>query len=236
MMRNMILVALASLFLAVQFPARAALAQQNSPGPPSAQGPDAFIIPAGTTIQAELTTILSTKGSTSGDPFSARVVEPVFSHGEEIVPEGSILQGHVSFVKDPGRVKGAAEMRLVAESISTSAGVMYDISAGLQDAKGLDGSKVKGEEGTIQGPEKSKKEGAKDTGIGAGVGAGAGGIADGGTGALYGAAIGAVTGIVRHLSKRHKDVVLPQGTELTFVISRATTAKKMAKPQDAPVQ
>ena len=195
-----------------------------------------FTISAGTEIQAELTTLLSTKTSNKGDPFSARVVEPVFSHGEEIVPEGSVLEGHISFEKNPGRVKSAAEMRLVAESITTPAGAKYDISAGLQDAKGLEGSKVIGNEGTIQGPGKAKKEGAKDAGIGAGVGAGVGGIADGGTGALYGAAMGAVTGIVRSLTKKHKDVILAQGTELTFVIARATTAKKIVKPQDAPAQ
>jgi hypothetical protein len=235
-MQKIIMVAMFGFLITAQFPARVTRAQQNSQAPPAPQASDTFTIPAGTTIQAELTTILSSKGSKSGDPFSARVVEPVFGHGEAIVPEGSTLEGHVSFVKNPGRVKGAAEMRLVAESLTTSAGVKYDISAGLQDARGVGGVKVNGDEGTIQGPGKSKKEGAKDTGIGAGVGAGVGGIADGGTGALYGAAIGAVAGIARSLIKRHKDVVLPQGTELTFVIARATTAKKMAKPLDAPAQ
>ena len=180
--------------------------------------------------------MLSSKDSNTGDPFSARVVEPVFGHGGEIVPEGSTLEGHVSFVKNPGRVKGAAEMRLVAESITTPAGVKYDISAGLKDAHGVDGAKVTGDEGTIQGPGKSTKEGAKDAGKGAAVGAGVGAITDGGTGALYGAAIGAVAGIARELIKKHKDVVLSQGTELTFVIARATTAKKMEKPLDAPAQ
>jgi hypothetical protein len=235
-MQKLIMVALFGFLITAQFPAFVTRAQQNSQAPPAPQASDTFTIPGGTTIQAELTTLLSSKSTNSGDPFSARVVEPVFGHGEAIVPEGSTLEGHVSFVKNPGRVKGAAEMRLVAESLTTSAGVKYDISAGLQDARGVGGVKVNGDEGTIQGPGKSKKEGAKDTGIGAGVGAGVGGIADGGTGALYGAAIGAVAGIARSLIKRHKDVVLPQGTELTFVIARATTAKKMAKPLDAPAQ
>lgn len=235
-MQKLIIVALFGFLITAQFPALIARAQQNSQTPSASQAADTFTIPAGTTIQAELTTILSSKDSNTGDPFSARVVEPVFGHGGEIVPEGSTLEGHVSSVKDPGRVKGAAEMRLVAETITTSAGVKYDISAGLKDARGADGAKVSDEEGTIQGPGKSAKEGAKDAGKAAGMGAGIGGIADGGTGALYGAAIGAVAGIARNLIKRHKDVVLPQGTALTFVIARATTARKIAKPQDAPAQ
>lgn len=235
-MEKHIVVALCGFLLTAQFPARAGCAQQDPQAPPASQAADTFTIPAGTTIQAELSTLLSSKNSNTGDPFSARVVEPVFGHGEEIVPEGSTLEGHVSFVKDPGRVKGAAEMRLVAESITTSAGVKYDISAGLKDARGADGVKVSGEEGTIQGPGKSKKQGAKDAGKAAGIGAGVGVIGDGGTGALYGAAIGAVAGIARELIKRHKDVVLSQGTELTFVIARATIAKRMAKPMDAPAQ
>src|SRR5579864_4017453 len=104
-MQKLIMVALFGFLIAVQFPARISRAQENSNAPPIPQPVDTFTIPAGTTIQAELTTMLSSKDSNTGDPFSARVVEPVFGGGEEIVPEGSTLDGHVSYVKTPGRVK-----------------------------------------------------------------------------------------------------------------------------------
>jgi hypothetical protein len=118
-------------------------------------------------------------------------------------------------------------MRLIAETMTTPNGEKFQIVASLQAAQGAEGVKVTGDEGTVKGPGKSKKEAAKDAGIGAGVGAAGGVLVAGGTGALYGAGIGAVAAVVRAMVKRGKDVVLPQGTELTFVLSRDTTAKRV---------
>jgi hypothetical protein len=39
--------------------------------------------------------------------------------------------------------------------------------------------------------------------------------------------IGAAAGLAHGLLKKHKEIVLPQGCEMTFVISRDTTAKKV---------
>ena len=165
----------------------------------------------------------------------AQVVEPIFGGGEEVVPTGSTVEGRVTYVKPPGKVKGVGEMRLIAESITTVEGTRYLISASLEDAQGAEGAKVKGEEGTIKGPS-SRKDDAVKTGIGAGVGAGVGAIAAGGTGALYGAGIGAGVGLVRSLFKRGKDIVLPRGTDMTFVISRTTTAKRVTNPDSQAAQ
>jgi hypothetical protein len=190
-------------------------------------------IKAGTTIETTLTTLLTSKTSEEGDPFSAEIVEPIFSGGEQVVPAGSTLEGHVAFVKEPGRVKGKGEMRLVADRILTQNGVEFPLSAGLENAKGTDGAKVVGQEGTLQGPGKSVKDAAKESTIDAGIGAGVGAIGAGGTGALYGLGAGAITGIIHTLARKHKDLVLPQGTDLTFVISRTVTGKKI--PQSAPL-
>ncbi|MGE5327310.1 MAG: hypothetical protein ACM3NO_09750, partial [Deltaproteobacteria bacterium] len=82
----------------------------------SAQSADEQVsIPPNTTIETTLTTLLSAKTSQEGDPFSAEIVEPIFSKGQEVVPAGSMLEGHVAFIKEPGRVKGKAQMRLVAD-------------------------------------------------------------------------------------------------------------------------
>ncbi len=123
-------------------------------------------------------------------------------------------------------------MRLTPEKITTPDEAKFSISAGLQDAQGAEGAKVAGEEGTIKGSGKSKKGEAIETGVGAGAGAGVGAIADGGNGALYGAAIGAGAGLIHSIMKRHKDIVLPQGTELTFVINRTITAKRPPQTPD----
>jgi hypothetical protein len=189
-------------------------------------------IAAGTTVETTLTTLLTSKTSEEGDPFSAQIVEPIFSGGEQVVPAGSTLAGHVAFVKPPGRVKGKGEMRLVADKIITEDGMEFPLSAGLENAHGAPGTQVTGQEGTLQGPGKSAKDAAKEAGVGAAIGAGGGAIADGGTGALYGLGAGAITGIIHSIVKRHKDLVLPQGTDLTFVISRAVTGRKTAAQKE----
>lgn len=195
-------------------------------------GDQTFTIPAGTNLQVQLTTTLSTKTSQNGDPWTGKVVEPVFAAGQEIIPEGSWVEGHITFVKPPGRAKGVAEMRLILDSITTSDGVQYSASAGLEDVQGAEGARVGGEEGTIKGPS-SKKSDAKTVGVGAGAGAAVGAITAGGKGSLYGAGIGAGAALIRGLLKRGKEIVLPQGTELTFIIARDTPGKKSASASDS---
>lgn len=182
----------------------------------------AVVIPAGTQIDVQLTTTLSSSANQQGDPFLAEVEQPIFAHGEEVVPAGSTLRGHVTFVRPPGRVKGKAEMRLVADSITTKAGVQFVFAAQLTKGDSPDGVKV-GSEGTVVGAGKSVKQAAKDSGIAAAAGAGIGAIADGGQGALYGAGIGAVALAIRSLAKHHKNVVLGAGTMLTFVLTSPMT-------------
>jgi len=186
---------------------------------------DSFTIQAGTSLEVELTSTLNSKTNQTGDLFTGKVTEPIIAHGEEIVPESSTVEGHVTFMKPPGRVKGKAEMRLVLDAIKTPEGRRYLIGAGLQDAKTPEGETVKSE-GTVEGPGKDTKHAAIESGIGAAAGAGVGAIAAGGEGALYGAAIGAVVGVVHTLAKRHPNVELPPGTDLTFLIPRAVTATK----------
>jgi len=193
---------------------------------------DAITLPAGTELQVQLITSLSSKTNETGDMWSGKVVEPVFVKGKEIVPQGSSVDGHLTYVKGPGRVKGKGEMRLVVDSISTSDTSRYNIVASLKDAEGAN---VTDKEGTIQGPGKDQTETKVETGVGAAAGAGVGAIAHGGTGALYGAGIGAMAGLAHGLLKKGKDIVVPAGTEMTFVISRDTTAQRAAGSQQQAV-
>jgi len=196
---------------------------------------NAITLPAGTTIRVQLDNSLSSKANETGDRFTADVTEPIFVHGEEVIPGGSTVEGRVSMVKKPGRAKGIAEIRLTPETIRTPDGTTYSIAASLEDAQDGPGVRVKDDEGTLEGQGKSKKRTAEETGIGAGAGAGIGAIAGGGAGALEGAGIGAAAAVIRNVVKRHKDIVVPSGTELSFVLSRATTAKKVAHPSNTMV-
>jgi hypothetical protein len=139
-------------------------------------------VPAGASLRVKLGTLLSDKTSKVGDPFTAKVTYPIAVDGQEVIPTGSIVDGHVAFIKESGRVKGKAEMRLVVDRVTTLDDVIYPLSSTLQEAHDVNcnnssvGSKVgdKGqsnEEGTITGCGKTKKDLMKDTAIGAGVGA-----------------------------------------------------------------
>lgn len=189
---------------------------------------DAITLPAGSELHVELITTLSSKTNETGDLWTGKVVEPIFGKGGEIVPDGSTVDGHVVYVKSSGRVKDKGEMRLIVDSISTPDASKYNIVASLQDAQG---TKVKDEEGTMQGPGKDKKGTAEEAGVGAAAGAGVGAIAHGGTGALYGMGIGAAAALAHGLLKKRKELVLPQGCEMTFVISRDTTTQKVVSKQ-----
>lgn len=183
-------------------------------------------IPAGTSIDVELTSTISTSANQVGDPFTAKVEDPVFAHGQEVIPAGSLLRGHITFVKPPGRLHGKAEMRLVADAVTTNDGKQFTFAAQLASAGSSSGATVKGDEGTLQGAGKDTKKGAEDTGIATAAGAGVGAIAAGGQGALYGAGIGALAGAIDLLAKHHKNIVLHPGTALTFVLSAPAAESK----------
>jgi hypothetical protein len=99
-----------------------------------AADPNTITIPAGTTLRANLTSTLSSKTNTDGDPFSAEISEPVIYRGVEVIPIGSIIDGHITYLKEAGSIK-VAEMRMVAETITTPDGSKYDITASLRDAQ-----------------------------------------------------------------------------------------------------
>jgi hypothetical protein len=191
-------------------------------------------LPVGTQVNVQLISTLSTSADRSGDTFTAQVEDSIFAKGIEAVPAGSTLRGHVTFVKPPGRVKGKAEMRLVADAIVLKDGREYTFSGQLTD--GNDPSvKVNGNEGTIQGKGKSKTQAAKEAGIGAAAGAGVGAIGAGGTGALYGAGIGALAGLIHTLAKHHKNVVLQPGTPLVFVLTSPGKIANASQSKGTPV-
>ena len=194
---------------------------------------DDIALPSGTQLVVKLTNTLSTKGSEEGDPWAGKVEEPIFSGGEEVVPANSTVRGRVTFLKPAGRATGRGEMRLVAETVSTPEHGTFTIVAQLKDADDNKGSKVKDAEGTIEGPGKSDKSVAKEAGIGAAIGAGGGLMVDGGKGALYGMAIGAMAGVIHSVAKKHQGVLLPPGTELTFVLDRTFLTKRITPPPRA---
>ena len=202
-------------------------------------------LPAGSTLHVRLTTTLTSKTNKSGDKFTGMVEQPVLADGKMIVPEGSLVEGHVAFIKPPKRIKGRAEMRIVLDNVTTPDDVAYALAGTLEDAQGspcaMAGSD---DEGTIKGCAKSKKDAAKGAAIAGAIGAGAGasvGTAQaidcryygncGGPGfggdVLYGAGIGAGTALIYSLLTHEKHIILVEGTHLTFVVNRSVNASEV---------
>ncbi|PYV34067.1 MAG: hypothetical protein DMG22_07475 [Acidobacteria bacterium] len=211
-------------------------------------------IPPGTSLRIRLGTTLTSKTNKPGDTFRGEVLQDVVANGKTIVPEGSLVSGHVAFIKPSGRFRGKALMRVVLDSVTTPEDQKISLSSTLEDSKGgVCGNSPKDDEGTIQGCGKSKKVAAKDAALGGAIGAGAGatvglgheidcayyGNCGGpglGTDVLAGAALGAGTALLFNLFEHEKEIILIQGSELNFVVNRtldgaATGAASTTKKQ-----
>ena len=103
---------------------------------------DTITLLAGRELHVQFITELSSKTNETGDMWTGKVVEPVFGKGGEIVPDGSTVDGHITFVKNPGQAKAKSkdkdqgEIMLIADSISTPDGTKYNIVATPQAGRG----------------------------------------------------------------------------------------------------
>jgi hypothetical protein len=171
---------------------------------------NASFIPANTVLTVELLTNLSTYSTQRGDRFEARVLDPTDY-------QGAMIEGHVTRVKKPGKIKGNAELQLTFDKISLNGRwtelraqvieVIDNMGSGSGDVGEVD------EEGGVKGRDKTKDDVAK-IGSSAGVGAIIGAIFGGGKGAAIGAAIGGAVGTGGVLTSRGKDIILDHGQHI----------------------
>ncbi|HUZ45025.1 MAG TPA: hypothetical protein VMW54_00160 [Terriglobia bacterium] len=204
-----------------------------------------LLLQAGSSLHVRLQTTLTSKTNKTGDKFTGFVEKPVTTNGKVIVPRGSLVDGHVVFIKKAKRIKGVGQMRIVLDDITTENGAEFLLNGTLEDAQGSPCAKSgNDDEGTIKGCGKSAKSALKGAAIAGAMGAGAGatvgmgheidcryyGNCGGpgfGTDIGYGAAIGAGAALVYNIFKHEKALVLLQGTHLTFVVDRNVAAREM---------
>jgi hypothetical protein len=165
------------------------------------------LIPADTVMVIELMSNLSTEASQQGDRFQARVLGPAEY-------EGAVIDGRVTRVKRPGKVKGTAELQLSFDQIRLDnrvadmhAQVIEVIPTGDESVGGVDS------EGGVKGKDSTKGDVTK-VGAATGIGAIIGAITGGGKGAAIGAAIGGAVGTGGVLATRGKEIRLPRGQQL----------------------
>ena len=174
-------------------------------------------LPTRTVLNVKLETAITTSASKSGDPFSARLTQPVMLDGKTVLPIGASVQVRVTMVSEPRRISGKPTIGMFPETLVLPSGEHYTLNAALVDTSVRKGTDVNSE-----GQFKGKGYDNQDLVImGAGTGASmlAGGLIGGGKGVLIGATIGATATVARWLGKRNS-AELPAGTQLVMELSR----------------
>ncbi len=173
-------------------------------------------IPRNTILALELITPVSTNASQRGDRIQARVIEPAQY-------AGYIVDGHVSQVKRPGKVKGVAQLQLSFDQIRSTDNRTAELHAELVEISpmGGDNEPQVDSEGGVKGRDSTKDDAAK-VGAASGIGAIIGVIAGGGKGAAIGAIIGGGAGTAGVMTQRGKDIRLDRGQHLKIRTSTDT--------------
>ena len=201
-----------------------AVAQENSQSKPalvtgSRPSTNDVVIPAGTKVPIALKNTISTKSNHEGDPIYAQSTFPVAVNDRIVIPAGTYVQGKIISVKPAGRLKGRAEVLIHFTSMIYPSGYTVLLPGSLDNAPGVDKSKVKDKEGTIQADSnKGKTIGtiAQPAAEGTLIGA----VTRGGEGALIGAGVGGAVGTAIAALSHGNEVKMGPGTTLEVVLQR----------------
>jgi len=177
-------------------------------------------LPSGTAVKVKLETTLATFSSKAGDPFSARVTEPVVMDGKTVIPIGTTIEGRVTKTNEPRRIAGKPTIAIFPENMVLPNGDRFMLSATLVDTNRHHGTDVD-TEGRFKGDGHDAKD-LTEIGLGTGGGMIIGGLAGGGKGLLIGAAVGATVTVAHWLGK-HRSAMLPAGTEMVMELNRPMT-------------
>ena len=185
---------------------------QAPPPPPS---PKKLIIDQGTPVTVRLIDPIDSEKNQTGDTFHATLNAPLSSDGEEAVPAGVELTGHLVSVKSAGKFAGQSEVVLQLDKLSAS-GKTYSLQTDQYKKTG-----------SSRG-----KNTAEKVGGGAVLGSIIGAIAGGGKGAAIGAAAGAGVGGGVQAATKGQQIKLPSETMLNFTLQAPITVVQ-APPADA---
>jgi hypothetical protein len=176
-------------------------------------------VPEGTALRVKLETTISTFSSKVGDPFQGKISEAVVVDGKTMIPAGAMVEGRVTKLNEPRRIKGKPTIVLFPENVVMPDGQRHMLNAVLVDTD-IKGTDVN-QEGQFKGAGHDRRDQIE---IGGGTGAGmlVGGLIGGGPGLLIGGAIGA-SATTTHWLVQRRSAVLPSGTQLVLELSRPMT-------------
>ena len=175
-----------------------------------------IIIPKDTELVIELLSEITTEQSKEGEQFQAKVVSPY-----EIA--GAIIEGRVSKIQKPGRIKRRSEVILSFDRIVLNDKRWSNYNAILTEVLPIKGDNIRrvDTEGTVEGKSSLKTDIAKvsaTTGTGLVVGA----IAGGPVGAAVGAGVGGAFGVGAVIVERGKHVRIQRNQQLRIKTSYET--------------
>ena len=177
------------------------------------------VIPRDTELIVELQQDLNTGENREGDTFTAKVVSP-----SELA--GATVEGHITKVTKPGRIKRRSELTLSFDRILLNDERWSNFSATVTEVMPIKGDNVArvDNEGTAYGKSTLKKDGIK---IGGATGAGAitGAVIGGPVGAAVGAGVGAAFGVGAVVIDRGKNIRLNRNQQLTIKTGYETQIK-----------
>ncbi len=207
---------------------------QETPAPDEAPAPGTVVVPAGTKLPLALKHAINTKSAQPGDSVYCQTNFPVVRNDRILIPAGTYVQGSITSVKRPGRVKGRAEVLMHFTTLIYPNGYTVSIPGALDQVPGADSSHVKDKEGTVQADSSKGKDAGTIAGTGA-TGAVIGAAAAGGKGAGIGAGIGGLAGLGITMLTRGNEVRLEQGTTVEMVLQRPLVleeARLAARPRE----
>jgi hypothetical protein len=161
-----------------------------------------------TELILELQDPLSTNKSKAGDKFTAKVVSPA-----EL--SGAVIEGRVSKIEKPGRIKRRSELALSFDRIVLTENRWGNFSGILTEVLPVKGDNVRrvDDEGSAVGKSSMKPDAIK-VGASTGTGATVGAITGGPVGAAIGAGVGAAFGVGAVVIERGKDIRLNVNQQL----------------------
>ncbi len=193
--------------------------------PEPAPEPGTITIPAGTEVPLRLSQALTTKNAKVGDPVYAETAFPITVNDHIVIPAGTFVQGRISEIQRPGRVKGRAQVLFHFTTLIYRSGYTVMLPGAVENMPGAEKQEVKDKEGTVQ-EAGNRGEDVKTVGKVAATGAGIGAMAGRSVkGAGIGGAAGAAAGLGWVLLTRGPNITLPAGTSVQMVLQRPLTVK-----------
>jgi BON domain len=201
------------------------MANNSAPPPPPAQvvtpaptpapppPPKKVTIDQGTQLSVRLVDSIDSEKNQPGQTFHATLNNPLTADGEEVVPAGSDVVGHIAELKSAGKFAGQSIVVLQLDSI-TSGSRTYNIQT---------------DQYKKQGSSRGKNT-AEKVGGGAALGAIIGAIAGGGKGAAIGAAAGGGIGGGVQAATKSQQIKLPSETVLNFTLQAPVTVIQAPSP------